>query len=182
MVSLPRRCALPIAFLSASLFLAACGGAGGGAKDHEDDDTLRRDGAALGDGDASEGDGDDNEGPGDSAGAGASGGDGDGNDGTGGGIGDGDDDLGSGGTASGPCPDGNSGIEGGLNCDAAQVVTDDLPPACAYGLVPQVIDGTWGSCVSISKCGCENPGAQAQCGDGLSYVCYQSLRCGDLVH
>jgi hypothetical protein len=73
----------------------------------------------------------------------------------------------------------DEGIAGGLNCDASQVVTDDLPPECEYGSLPQVIGGTWGPCVPIEECGCETSGGQDQCGP--EYVCYNSGRCGDLV-
>src|SRR5690606_4241950 len=79
----------------------------------------------------------------------------------------------------GPC---GGGIAGGLNCDHSQVVTDDLPPECESGQIPQVVQGGWGSCVDLTECGCDVSGSQEQCGNGLEYICHQNNRCGDLLN
>lgn len=68
---------------------------------------------------------------------------------------------------------------GARSCDASQVVTDNLPPECEYGYLPEVIEGTWGDCVPINECGCESSGSQDQC--GLEYVCYTAGYCGHLL-
>ncbi len=71
-------------------------------------------------------------------------------------------------------------IAGGFNCDASQVVTDDVMTPCPTGELRSVSNGQWSACVPMNECGCESPG-QAQCGDGLSYTCYNTNRCGDLL-
>lgn len=70
----------------------------------------------------------------------------------------------------------------GADCDHSRVRTRDLPPDCPYPTVAGVAGATWsGECVPLGECGCDVPGSQAQCGDGLSYVCHADGRCGDLL-
>ncbi len=83
--------------------------------------------------------------------------------------------LGSGGTAP------TDTIAGGFNCDVTQVVTDDVPTPCSTGELRSVSNGQWDVCVPMNECGCESPGSQDQCGDGLSYICYNGNRCGELL-
>lgn len=128
----------------------------------------------------------------DDSGSGGSLGDGDDDSGDGDGdaVGDGDGDVPSSGGASttggagGGLSTGGSGggIAGGKNCDYATVVTDEEPPGCDYGYVHEIIEGTYGDCVDITECGCESAGSQDQCGSGLDYVCYNTNRCGHLIH
>lgn len=150
------------------LLLAGCGGANetsdspsaaGGASGDGDDPAS--DGGSTGNntGGASSGDGGDSSGSGGSSGSGSS-------------SGSGGESTGAGGTSAGD----------GKNCDASTVVTDDNPEACPASQIREVVDETWGECVPLMDCGCDSPGSQAQCGDGLSYVCYQNGRCGDLLN
>ena len=74
------------------------------------------------------------------------------------------------------------GFAGGENCDATQVVTDEPVPECEWNELPEVKNGTYTlECVPLNECGCETPSSQAQCGDGLKYICYKNNRCGQLT-
>jgi hypothetical protein len=54
------------------------------------------------------------------------------------------------------------------DCNQAHALCNSIPPVCAPGNTPVVVNGCWGGCIEIQECGAV--GACDQCSDGFACV------------
>ncbi len=59
-----------------------------------------------------------------------------------------------------------------VSCDPLTVTCDDLPPKCAEGQAPRVVDGCWSGCIPVEYCdvvpGCESCSEDEACVESVS--------------
>lgn len=65
------------------------------------------------------------------------------------------------------------------NCDPAKVLCKRTPPECAFGSVPEVIEGCYGECIQVDRCACSTA---AQCPRPEQYTCWSKTHCGPFVN